>query len=234
MRRHLLVASTLLALLCTAGCRSRGPAPKEGNPSTAPAAVGSTETGGAHPGPSQDPHAGVALPGGPPSGSASSGQPDDEGMIDVGAIAFALPDPWQAEAPSSAMRRAQLVAPGSAGPAELVVYYFGEQGAGAANANIDRWVGQFTQPDGSPVTDAEQTRMQVSGFDVLKVDVRGQYAGGMGPPGQAHAAKPGQRLLAAIVSTDSGPYYFKFLGPAATVTEHAKAFDGLLESVRAR
>ncbi len=42
-------------------------------------------------------------------------------MIDVGAIAFALPDPWQAEAPSSAMRRAQLVAPGSAGPAELVV-----------------------------------------------------------------------------------------------------------------
>jgi hypothetical protein len=53
----------------------------------------------------------------------------------------------------------------------------------------------------------------------------------MAPPGQAQEAVPGQRLLAAIVSSEGGPYYFKFLGPDATVQEHRAAFDGLIASI---
>ncbi|MBW2188909.1 MAG: hypothetical protein JRG93_04840, partial [Deltaproteobacteria bacterium] len=49
--------------------------------------------------------------------------------------------------------------------------------------------------------------------------------------GQAQPVKGGQRLLAAIVTTDGGPYYFKFLGPDATVTEHGAAFDDVIASV---
>ena len=50
------------------------------------------------------------------------------------------------------------------------------------------------------------------------------------------AANPGftadnQRLLAAIVPSGDGPYYFKFLGPSATMGAHAEAFDGLLQSI---
>ena len=234
MKRSLSITCLALALSFTAACRSKGPTPKEGSASKTPAPVGSTETGGAHPGPgARDPHAGLAMPGAAPHGSTSSGTPDASGVIDVGAVAFKVPDQWQAQAPQSAMRRAQLVAPGSAGDAELIVYYFGAQGAGAAKANVERWIGQFTKPDGSPVEDAAETKTQIAGFDVVKVDVRGQYAGGMSPPGQAQAAKLDQRLLAAIVGTNAGPYYFKFLGPTATVTEQADAFDALLASLRA-
>ena len=221
-----------LALLLVAGCQSKGPTPKEGAPSTGPAPVGATDTNSAHPATgAQDPHAGMAPPQNPHGAGTAPGQPDRSGMIDVGAISFKVPPKWEAQQPSSSMRRAQVSASGSAGPAELIIYFFGPKGAGTAKANIDRWIGQFTNPDGSPISDAKQTTSKVSTFDVTTVEVTGQYAGGMAAAGQQQAPQAGQRLIAAIVSTEGGPYYFKFLGPDATVTEHGAAFDDVIASV---
>jgi hypothetical protein len=159
------------------------------------------------------------------------GQPDASGMINVGAIAFKVPAKWEAQQPKSSMRRAQVSASGSAGPAELIVFFFGPQGAGSAQANIDRWIGQFSNSDGSPVSDAKQGSSQISGLDVTKLEVAGQFASGMGAQGQPQAPQTGQRLIAAIVNTAGGPYYFKFLGPNASVTENAAAFDELIQSI---
>ena len=229
------------ALLLMAGCQNKGPTPKEGAPSNGPARVGTTETGGAHPGSAQDPHAGVAPTEDPHAGMGStqnpqgagavSGQPDESGMIDVGAIAFKMPGKWQVQQPKSSMRRAQLGAPGSAGPAELIVFFFGPQGAGTADANVERWIGQFSNADGSPVSDAKKSSSEASGFDVTKVEVAGQYAGGMNAAGQQQGALADQRLIAAIVNTEGGPYYFKFLGPSSTVMEHGAVFDELIASI---
>ena len=152
-------------------------------------------------------------------------------MMDVGAIAFKVPGKFQLSQPKSSMRRAQLTAPGSAGPAELIVYFFGPQGAGSTKDNIDRWVGQFTNPDGSPVSDAKQTSSKVSGFNVTKVEVAGKFQSGMVPQGQQEAAQAGVRMLAAIVETNGGPYYIKFIGPTATVAEYGAAFDELIASI---
>jgi hypothetical protein len=218
-----------LCVIVASGCQNKGPAPKEG--SGAAPTVGTTETSGAHPGAAQDPHAGMdprQVPGG---ASATSGQPDASGMIDVGAVAFKVPAKWSAQAPKSSMRRAQLSAPGSAGAAELIVYFFGPQGAGTTQENLDRWIGQFRNPDGSAVSDAKQTSNKVSGMDITRLEVAGQYAGGMSPTGQQQPGQANQRLIAAIVNSQGGPYYFKFLGPSATVTENAAAFDGLISSI---
>jgi hypothetical protein len=230
MNQLLQVSVMALALLLVAACQNKGPTPKEGAAANGHAPkVGTTETGGAHPGAAtQDPHAGMALP---PAEGAAHGQPDASGMINVGAIAFKMPANWEAQPPKSSMRRAQVGAAGSAGPAQLIVFFFGPQGAGSTHDNIDRWIGQFTKPDGSPVTDAKRTSSKTSGLDVTKVEVAGQFASGMGAPGQPQTAQAGQRLIAAIVSTEGGPYYFKFLGPSATVTENAAAFDELLASI---
>jgi hypothetical protein len=221
-----------LAVLVMAGCQNKGPTPKDGAPSAGPLPAGTTDTGGAHPAVgTQDPHAGMAPSQSPHGAAGPAGQPDSSGMIDVGAVAFKLPPKWEAQQPSSSMRRAQVSASGSAGPAELIVYFFGAQGAGTVEANIERWIGQFTNPDGSPISDAKQATSKVSTFDVTKLEVAGQYAGGMAAAGQPQAARAGQRLMAAIVTTDGGPYYFKFLGPDATVTEHRAAFDDVIASV---
>ena len=68
-------------------------------------------------------------------------------------------------------------------------------------------MGQFTKPDGSPVSDAKQTSSKVSGFNVTKVEVAGKFASGMAPQGQQEAARAGVGMLAAIVDTNGGPYY---------------------------
>ncbi|MGB8332115.1 MAG: hypothetical protein WCE62_18460 [Polyangiales bacterium] len=233
MNRTLRASLTTLCVLLVAGCQGKGPTPTEADPSTGPAPeLGTTDMGGAHPAVgTQDPHAGMALPQSPAATGTSAGQPDASGMIDVGAIAFKVPSNWEVQQPKSSMRRAQLGAPGSKGPAELIVFFFGPQGAGTAKANVDRWIGQFTKPDGSPVTDAKQTSSQVAGFEVTKVEVTGLYGGGMGPTGQPEAAQADQRLLAAIVNAEDGPYYFKLLGPQATVSENSGAFDQLISSI---
>lgn len=228
-----------LALIVAAGCQNKGPAPKEG--SGAAAKVGTTETGGAHPGTAQDPHAGMAPIGDPHAGmdpsqvpggdGSTSGQPDASGMIDVGAVAFKVPAKWSAQPPKSAMRRAQLSAPGSAGAAELIVYFFGPQGAGTSQDNLDRWIGQFSNPDGSAVSDAKQTSSKVSGMDITRLEIAGQYAGGMSPTGQQQPGQANQRLIAVIVNSQGGPYYFKFLGPSATVTENAATIDEMISSI---
>jgi hypothetical protein len=232
MNRSLHVLVTTLILLLVASCQGKGPAPKEVAPSSEPTAkVASPETGGAHPSIGTDPHAGMVAPPNPHGMDAALGQPDAAGMIDVGAIAFKVPTGWEAQPLGSSMRRAQLGAPGSAGPGELIVYFFGAQGAGTAMANIERWIAQFSNPDGSPVSDAKQTSSKVSGLELRKVEVAGRYEGGMGPAGQPQAPKSNQRLIGAIVETEGGPYYFKFLGPDPTVVAQRAAFEQLLASI---
>lgn len=242
MSRYFQIAMLSSTLLFAVGCQTKGPAPKEG--STPGPAVATTETTGAHPGGTHDdPHAGMGAIGDPHAGMqvgknpgmvappSTSPLPDKSGMIDVGAIAFKMPGEWGVETPKSAMRRAQLSAPGSAGPGELIVFFFGPQGAGTAEANVERWVGQFSKPDGSPVSDAKQTRSKVAGMDVIRVEVAGQFSGGMAPSGLPTPTEDNQRLVAAIVNSEGGPYYFKLLGPDATVMENGAVFDAMIASV---
>jgi hypothetical protein len=238
--RLLHVSSLVLGFLLAAGCQSKGPVPGEGTPSGGAApTVGMAETTGAHPGAANphagmgdpnamagDPHAGLGIP---PVGQGP--KLSDEGILDVGAIALKVPDAWKLQPPSSSMRKAQMIAEGAKGPAELVVFYFGPQGAGAAKANVDRWVGQFTTADGAPVTNAELKDLEINGHAVTRVEVAGRYASNMAMQGQAEAPVDDQRLIAAIISTPGGPYYLKFLGPNATVTEHRGAFDAMLGSI---
>ena len=130
------------------------------------------------------------------------------------------------------MRKARFQVPGSSGDAELVVFYFGDQGAGSAQSNIDRWVGQFRNQDGSPITNAEVTDREIAGFQVKEVEASGRYIAAMRPGAPERHDKPGQRMIAAIVETDGGPYYFKLVGPDATVEENREAVDALLGSMR--
>lgn len=226
-----------LGVLLAAGCQNKGPVPGEPSAQGAAPKVGTMETTGAHPGAadphagSGDPHAGLGIP---PVGNTPSGSPPkltDSGLLQMGAIAVKPPESWTVEAPTSSMRKVQMKAPGAAGPAELVVFYFGPQGAGSPKDNIDRWVSQFTTKDGVQVEEVELTHVVINEHDVTRVEVAGQYSNSMAMQGQEPATTTDQRLIAAIVSTASGPYYLKFLGPNATVMANREAFDGLLSSI---
>ena len=66
----------------------------------------------------------------------------------VGEFTFATPAKWQWVEVASAMRKAQFKIEDTAKKegAEVVFFYFGEGGGGSTQANIDRWLAQFSEP----------------------------------------------------------------------------------------
>lgn len=142
---------------------------------------------------------------------------------------------WKTDAPKP-MRVVTYQVPAAKGDTEggeLAVFYFGAGQGGATEANIQRWIGQLSQPDGSPSAKAaKRSTRKVNGMPVALVDVTGTYTASMGPMGPK-TAKPGFRLLGAVVEGPQGSVFFKLTGPAKTVAATEKDFQKLVDSVKA-
>src|SRR5204862_4451323 len=88
--------------------------------------------------------------------------------------------------------------------AEAVLFFFGAGQGGSAQASLDRWYGQVTQPDGKASKDAGTVVIKtVKGMKVTALDLAGTYKG-MPAPGTPPAAKSGYRLLAAAIEGPGG------------------------------
>jgi hypothetical protein len=178
-----------------------------------------------------DPHAGIAPSATPPTTLAKL--PD--GTLALGPFSVAAPSDWTVKPITSSMRAADFDLPAAAGQeAELIVYYFGEGGAGSTQDNLDRWLGQFTQPDGKPSKDvAKVEKTKLAGQEATIVAVSGHFAS-MAMPGGSAVDKQDQAMLAAIVASPSGPYYFKLVGAKKTVDTNAAKFRAMLTSLKLR
>jgi hypothetical protein len=132
------------------------------------------------------------------------------------------------------MRVAQYRLPKADGDSEdasLVLYYFGQGQGGATQANIDRWISQMHQPDGSDSKDrAKSESLTVNGLKVTMVDVTGTYSAEMSPGSGDFASKPSYRLRAAVVETPKGSYFAKLTGPEKTITRWDQAFRDYINS----
>lgn len=150
-------------------------------------------------------------------------------------LAFTAPPAWTSRPSASTMRVAEFVvskAPGDSEDAEAIVYFFGGTG-GTVDANIDRWIGQMQQPDGSASKDkARREALTINGLKVTTVDLTGTYVAEVRPGATERHNKPGFRLRAAVVETPRGPYYIKMTGPAKTMAAADADFKALLASVR--
>jgi hypothetical protein len=152
--------------------------------------------------------------------------------VALGPFTMVVPAAWTPRKITSNMRAADYDLPAAAGEdAELVIYYFGEHGAGSTDDNITRWLGQFTQPDGKPSRDvAKIDTTKIAGQDATLVSVAGHFVAAAMPGGSA-VDKQNQAMLGAIIASPSGPYYFKLVGAAKTVEAHAAEFRALLDSL---
>jgi len=150
-------------------------------------------------------------------------------------LRWTQPANWKTEA-QRPMRLGTYSVPAAAGDkegGECGVYYFGPGQGGSGDANIDRWIGQILQADGKPSKAAAKLlNKTIHGLKVTTVDVSGAYTGMGGPMAQPGGApKPGYRLLGAIVEGSQGSIFFKFTGPAKTVTQNQGAFDKMLTTL---
>jgi hypothetical protein len=226
----------LIAVLFAASCKKPPPAGE-----LPPAKDWQTEQP-AQATPPPNPHAGMDMGSGnphmptaePTAPKALDKLPD--GRLALGPFSLVAPADWTARPVTSSMRAADFQLPAKAGAeAELIVYYFGTNGAGSVDDNLDRWVGQFQQPDGKKSRDvAKIEKTKFGGQNATFVSVSGRFVA-QAMPGTTEAVdKQDQALLAAIVDSPSGPYYFKLVGAKATVDASAAAFRAMLGSLKVR
>jgi hypothetical protein len=132
------------------------------------------------------------------------------------------------------MRIAQYKLPKADGDQEdasLVLYYFGANQGGTSQANIDRWIGQMQQPDGSDSKSKAKTEnLTVNGLKVTTVDVTGTYNAEMAPGSGTFHNDDNYRLRAAVIETPKGNYFVKLAGPAKTIARWDQSFNEYVKS----
>lgn len=166
----------------------------------------------------------------PPEAAAPTGTmmpPVAAAPLDPG-VRWDVPHNWS-EVPASSMRLATYRVPAANADAavECAVYYFGPGQGGSTEANLERWLGEFENPE-KPL----RATSEVAGMKVTRVRVKGAYAthaAGLSAPPPVHAH---QQLLAAIVEGPAGPVFFKLVGPSASVDAAAADFDRMLASLQ--
>jgi hypothetical protein len=137
------------------------------------------------------------------------------------ALRFTVPEGWVQEMPSSSMRKAQYRVPDKekqAKDAELALFHF--RMPSSAEENLKRWADQM----GAAPPKGEEIQ---GNHKITLGDITGTYAGDAGAAPVANA-----RMLAAMVETSEGPWFFKLVGPADTVGDWREEFIALLKSAR--
>jgi hypothetical protein len=165
---------------------------------------------------------------------AGAAEPDRVFSIGEGAYSLRAPEGWRRVQPKFGMIEAEFaIPPGEAGqqPGRMTVMGAG----GKIEDNLDRWYGQFSQPDGSATKSKATTKkMTIAGCEVTLVDVPGTYQDApMGPfAGGKKIERTDYRMLAAILETpEHGNYFLKFYGPATCVSQHADGFRTMVEGL---
>ena len=142
----------------------------------------------------------------------------------IGAFKADVPTSWKSQPITSQMRVAHYKI---GEKSELIVYYFGEGGAGPVEANLERWRGQFTDPGGGQVKDRVEKR-QLGALAATVMWVSGNYNNTVTNEAQSDVS-----LLAAIIEGGvTGPLYFRLVGPKPEVVATEKAFLAMLSSLR--
>lgn len=147
------------------------------------------------------------------------------------ALTWEDPSGWERRPVNNPMRKATYRVPkvgSDTEDAELAVFYFGPGQGGGIDANVDRWVKQFSGVPGDAVKRADR---HVNGLRQHTIEIeKGTFSSGM--PGGPTTPKPGYGLLGGIIETPSGAYFFKLTGPSATVTAAKTTFYKLLDSAK--
>jgi hypothetical protein len=167
-------------------------------------------------------------------GSTATNPQTNSSQSASGELKFKAPDGWTTEKPTSSMRVAQYKLPKADGDKEdasLVLYYFGTNAGGSTQANIDRWIGQMQQSDGSDSKSKAKTEtMTVNGLKVSTVDVTGIYTAEMAPGSGTFHNDADYRLRAAVIETPKGNYFVKLAGPVKTIAHWDKEYNDYLKS----
>jgi hypothetical protein len=164
------------------------------------------------------------------SGAESSGPANS-----AGGLTWIAPSGWKMGPPQQMRAVTYVILPveGDVDNAELAVFHFPGSG-GDRESNLQRWMGQFEQPDGRNSADVAVIKeTKVNGLKITTIDLKGIYSVTGGPMMEVKEKKTGYALKGAIVEGPQGLVFFKMIGPEKTVEAGGGQFTALLSSIRA-
>jgi len=164
------------------------------------------------------------VPAPPPAKPAPRPARPEKPLIDENVV-WVDPPEWK-RLPQSGMRYASYqipAAPGDKLGGDLNVFIL----TGDVEANIQRWVDEFTNFDLKTLVRSKRT---VNGMPQTIVEIpKGHFDGGMGDT----KASDNYGLLGAIIVAPSGnEFFFKLTAPSKTIKTARKPFYKMLDSIR--
>ncbi len=155
--------------------------------------------------------------------------------LDINSLLAELPEGWSKVTPSSSMRLGQLAlarVSGDNADGELAIFHFPGTG-GSSMANLKRWEGQMTGPNGEPGEQVSKTdSMKLdNGIIVITVDITGTMlpsSMGEGPTTELSD----YRLVASVLETPAGNYFVKVTGPKKTIGAHLEKYYAFLKRAK--
>ncbi|MFL5243840.1 MAG: hypothetical protein ACJ8FY_17195 [Gemmataceae bacterium] len=169
---------------------------------------------------------------------AADDKKKDGTAVELDGLKSKAPADWKTEPTTNQMRAYQFKLPNAKDEkanAELIIFYFGPGGGGSAEENVKRWKGMMAPPQGKKIDDvAKVDKFKVGDVAVTYLDVEGTYLAKERPfdPNSKVEKKPDYRMLGVVFESPKGPYFMRVTGPAKTVAEQKKAFDGWLKNFK--
>ncbi len=134
-----------------------------------------------------------------------------------------VPEGWIKSAPTNNLRVAQLDL--EQDPSiQMAVFFFGQQSM--VEENIERWKTQFTEISSYSELQIPQQK------NIVAVKIMGTYKKKDRPMAQEFTEEPNYGTLAAIVPSNSGPYYIKLSASESIINQQQDAFIQMLSSFK--
>ena len=170
----------------------------------------------------------------------TSGVTFADARLTLTGISFSIPQGWVRQDPGmnpqspGLSRKAQFRLPKADNQAEdagVAITHFPNM-KGMDEANLQRWYGQFVQPDGRPTVEvATHANYQIGEVSVTLVDIAGTMKAGPPMMGSGRTQE-NYRMLGAIINHAKGPHFVKVTGPAPVVERWKPSVAAFLKSVK--
>lgn len=153
--------------------------------------------------------------------------PLDGDPVTVAGITFTPSSQWT-DLGASGMRQAEFAygpVAGEADSATLTVFYFGPDQGGSVEANIKRWIDQWTGPHGETAPSVSQNQMTIDSMPAHVVGIVGTFNAPVGRMMSGKTeAKENYRMAGLVLEGPQGNVFFKLTGPDATASKMIETF----------
>ncbi|MDP6506453.1 MAG: hypothetical protein QF886_22705, partial [Planctomycetota bacterium] len=114
------------------------------------------------------------------------------------------------------------------------IFYYGASG-GSVEANLARWAGQMNQPDGSDsMKSAKIEKREINRMKTTTLKLNGTFLKRPFPMSRDVVPMANYRMLASVMQSEVGPFFFKVVGPRNTIDHWDKSVDAFLNSVKVK